>query len=66
MRTSNSNQKKKEKSFGYFPFKELPPVMTQVVEEVIECEIGKPKHPTHRPCRNKYGHSPPTKRRQTS
>ena len=28
------------KEFGYFPFKELPPVMTQVVEEVIECEIG--------------------------
>ena len=28
------------KEFGYFPFEELPPVMTQVVEEVIECEIG--------------------------
>ena len=28
------------KEFGYFPFKELPPVTTQVVEEVIECEIG--------------------------
>ena len=28
------------KEFGYFPFKELPPVLTQVVEEVIECEIG--------------------------
>ena len=28
------------KEFGYFPFEELPPVMTQVVEEVIECEVG--------------------------
>ena len=28
------------KEFGYFPFEELPPVMTQVLEEVIECEIG--------------------------
>ena len=28
------------KEFRYFPFEELPPVMTQVVEEVIECEIG--------------------------
>ena len=28
------------KEFGYFPFEELPPVTTQVVEEVIRCEIG--------------------------
>ena len=28
------------KEFGYFPFKELPPVTTQVMEEVIKCEIG--------------------------
>ena len=28
------------KEFGYFPFKELPPATTQVIEEVIECEIG--------------------------
>ena len=28
------------KEFGYFPFEELSPVTTQVVEEVIECEIG--------------------------
>ena len=28
------------KEFGYFPFEELPPVMTQAVEEVIECEKG--------------------------
>ena len=28
------------KEFRYFPFKELPPVTTQVVDEVIECEIG--------------------------
>ena len=28
------------KEFGYFPFKELPPVTTQVVEEAIRCEIG--------------------------
>ena len=27
------------KEFGYFPFEELPPVTTQVVEEVIKCEI---------------------------
>ena len=28
------------KEFWYFPFKELPPVTTQVIEEVIECDIG--------------------------
>ena len=28
------------KEFGYFPFEELPPVTTQVVEEVIKCEMG--------------------------
>ena len=28
------------KEFGYFPFEELPPVRTQVREEVIECDIG--------------------------
>ena len=28
------------KEFGYFPFEELPPVTTQVIEEVIECKIG--------------------------
>ena len=28
------------KEFQYFPFEELPPVTTQVVEEVIKCEIG--------------------------
>ena len=28
------------KEFGYFPFKELPPVTTQIVDEVINCEIG--------------------------
>ena len=28
------------KEFGYFPFKELPLVTTQVVEEVIKCEVG--------------------------
>ena len=26
--------------FGYFPFKELPPVTTQMIEEVMACEIG--------------------------
>ena len=31
---------KEGKEFGYFPFEELPPVTTQVIEEVIECEIG--------------------------
>ena len=29
------------KEFGYFPFEELPPVTTQVLKEVIKCEIGK-------------------------
>ena len=28
------------KEFGYFPFEELPLVTTQVIDEVIECEIG--------------------------
>ena len=28
------------KGFRYFPFEELQPVTTQVVEEVIKCEIG--------------------------
>ena len=28
------------KEFGYFPFEELPLVMTQVVDEVILCELG--------------------------
>ena len=32
--------KEEGKEFGYFPFKELAPVTTQVVEEVIKCEIG--------------------------
>ena len=32
--------KEEGKEFGYFPFKELPPVTTQVIDEVIECEIG--------------------------
>ena len=27
------------KEFGYFPFKELPPVTTQVIDKVIKCEI---------------------------
>ena len=28
------------KEFRYFPFEELPPTMTQVIEEVIEFDIG--------------------------
>ena len=28
------------KEFGYFPFEELPPATTHIVEEVIECIIG--------------------------
>ena len=32
-------QEEEGKEFGYFPFEELPPVTTQVREEVIECEI---------------------------
>ena len=28
------------KEFGYFPFEKLPPVTTNVIEEVIECDIG--------------------------
>ena len=27
--------------FGYFPFEELPPVTTQVTEEIIICEVAK-------------------------
>ena len=48
------------KEFGYFPFEELPPVTTQVVEEVIKCEIE--KHSTHRSNRNKHRHPPPPER----
>ena len=35
------------KEFGYFPFEELPPARIQVLEEVIQCEIGNInlKHP---------------------
>ena len=36
----NLQPEEEGKEFGYFPFKELPPVTTQVVEEVIKCEIG--------------------------
>ena len=36
----NLQPEEEGKEFGYFPFKELPPATTQVVEEVIECEIG--------------------------
>ena len=35
-----STPKEDGKEFGYFPFEELPPVTTQVVEEIIECDIG--------------------------
>ena len=35
------------KEFGYFPFEELPPVTTQVVEEVIVCENEKHQHTAH-------------------
>ena len=28
------------KEFGYFPFEELPPVTTQVIDELMKCEIG--------------------------
>ena len=28
------------KEFGYFPFEELPPVTTHMVEEVMECKTG--------------------------
>ena len=40
MRTIKLQLEEEGKEFGYFPFEELPPVTTQVVEEVIECEIG--------------------------
>ena len=32
--------KEEGKEFRYFPFEELPPATTQVLEEVIKCEIG--------------------------
>ena len=53
------------KEFGYFPFEELPPVTTQVVEEVIECEIGN-INIQHRSNRNKHRYPPPPEGRQTS
>ena len=40
MKTSNSNRKRKAKSSDTSLFEELPLVTTQVVEEVIKCEIG--------------------------
>ena len=40
MKTSNFHQRKKVKNLDFFPFEELPPVTTQVIEEVIECEKG--------------------------
>ena len=40
MKTSNSNRKRKAKSSDSFLFEKLPPVTTQVIEEVIKCEIG--------------------------
>ena len=39
MKILNYIQKKKEKNLDT-PFEELPPVTTQVIEEVIECKIG--------------------------
>ena len=33
-------QEEEGKDFRYFPFEELRPVATQVVEEVMKCEIG--------------------------
>ena len=36
----HQNLSEKTEEFGYFPFEELPPVTTQVIGEVIECEIG--------------------------
>ena len=50
------------KEFGYFPFEELPPVTTWVIDKVIECEIGNIKHSAHRPCRSKHRHPSPPKR----
>ena len=32
------------KEFGYFPFEELPPATTQVIEEVIICENEGKQH----------------------
>ena len=40
MKTSNSNQKRKAKSSDTFRLKSYHRVTTQVVEEVIRCEIG--------------------------
>ena len=46
------------KEFRYFPFEELPPVTTQVIDEVIECEVGN-INIQHGPRESKYGHSSP-------
>ena len=54
------------KEFGYFPFEELPPITTQVVEEAIKCEIGNINIRQHRPNRNKHRYPPPPERQQTS
>ena len=52
------------KEFGYFPFKELPPVTTQVIEEIIECEIGNINIQHTDPVEVKCRHSSPTKGRE--
>ena len=53
------------KEFGYFPFEELPPVTTQVVKEVIKCEIGNINIQHMDPIeitQTKHRHQPPSKR----
>ena len=40
MKTSSYNQRKKVKNSDTSPFEELLPVTTQVIDEVIECEVG--------------------------
>ena len=54
------------KEFGYFPFEELPPVTTQVIQEVIECEIGNINIQHTDPVQVNLGHPPPHKRQKTS
>ena len=50
------------KEFRYFSFKELPPLTTQVIEEVIECEIGNIKIQHTNPINVNKDISPPPER----
>ena len=54
------------KEFGYFPFEELPPAQTQMVETNINRRNRNAKHPPHRPHRNQHRGRAPTKGQKIS